>query len=140
LRAYSDALKNTASSLVPKLPAWCVMSLQMSTTSRPAGYSGVRMEANHATMPTSFRPGSRVTGSSNAVSASFDVQPLPNGFFVAASWRTNSWHTNACSGTVTLSVGRSFANDSHSLSTAFSNSIGQSYTYNVSELAIASAR
>ena len=68
--AYSEALKNTMSSFVPKLPAWWVMSLQMSTTSLPPGHSGVLSLASHATIPTSFMPGSRVTGTITPFSAS----------------------------------------------------------------------
>ncbi len=99
-------LKKNASSRVPKLPAWNVMSLQMITSSLPCGHSGVLRRASHATIPTSFMPGSRVIGRITApISSICWAVHRVRGCPVEGSQSTSSWHTNKSSA-IWLAVGR----------------------------------
>src|SRR5689334_11241444 len=61
LCAYLDANPNNKSSFGPKEPSSRVMSLAITTISRPFGYSGVYIVRRQATIPISFFPGSRTT-------------------------------------------------------------------------------
>ena len=102
-RASCDARSKTRSSRGPKVPFWYVMSLAISTISRPAGYSGVYICTHHASIPTLFDPGafavftastrspSADNSSSVASISSAGGSPQPAGAFSHAALRASSY-------------------------------------------------
>mmetsp|Transcript_36205 Transcript_36205/g.61395 ORF Transcript_36205/g.61395 Transcript_36205/m.61395 type:complete len:201 (-) Transcript_36205:2215-2817(-) len=102
LRAYLEAASKKSSSFTPNDPDCTVTSLATTTTSRPAGYSGVFMKHAHASIPTVLVPTSRTTSSRSTPVTSSRISSLetnthPSGIwlsgpsFTPAAFNSSTW-------------------------------------------------